>query len=55
MDVLVAGDLAVLLRLVGIQIVENDVQLTVRVLGDEAVHKMQKFDPPAASVMAALN
>ena len=55
MDVLVTGEPAVVFRLVGVQIVENDVQLAVRVLGDEAVHKVQKFDPPTAPVMAAFD
>ena len=55
MDVLVAREPAIRFGLVGVQIVQDDVQLAIGIVGDEAVHKMQKFDPPAAAVVTALD
>ena len=55
MDVLVAGKPAILFGFVGVEIVEDDEQFAVRRVRHQAVHKMQKFDPPAAPVMAAFD
>jgi len=51
----VAGEPAVALGLVSIEIVQDDVDLLLRVLGQEAVHKIQKLHPAAAPIVTALN
>ena len=43
---------AVVLGLVGVEIVENDMDLPTGVLGDDAVHEVEKLDPAAALVLA---
>jgi hypothetical protein len=45
-DVWVAGQPAIVFGFVSVEIVEDDVQFAVRIRGHEAVHKMQKFNPP---------
>ena len=46
MDVLVAGQPAIVFGLVGIQVVEDDMNFAVGMVSDDAVHEVQEFDPP---------
>ena len=46
---------AVPLGLVGIQVVEDDVHLTIRVSRHDLIHKIQKLAPSAAGIMTGLN
>jgi hypothetical protein len=55
MDVLVARRPAVVFWFMGVQIVEDDVQLAVRLLGDKTVHEVQKLDPSAAPVLVGFD
>ena len=43
------------LRLVGVEIVYDHVQLASRVGGDDVVHEVEKFTPPTAVVMPHLH
>jgi hypothetical protein len=51
-DVLVAGEPAIVFRLVGVEVVQDDVNLTTQMLSDDAVHEVQELDAPAAPVVA---
>src|SRR5215475_8583863 len=45
----------ILLRLVRVEVVQNDVQLTPAVLGDNIVHEIEKLPSPTARIMAYLD
>ena len=47
-DVAVSGEPEVALGLMGTEIVEDDVDLALRLRGDDAVHEVEEFDPSAA-------
>src|ERR1035438_3655109 len=49
----VPGDPAVARGLVGIEIVQDDVDLPHRALGQEAVHKIEKLHPAATPIVTA--
>jgi hypothetical protein len=53
MDVLVAGQPAIVF--VGIQVVKDDMNFPVGMVGDDAVHEVQEFDSPTALVMAGFD
>src|SRR5271157_592516 len=53
-DVLVPFAPAVVFGFVGVEIVEDDRNVSLRVGGHDAVHEVQKLDPAAAPVMARL-
>ena len=55
MDVFVVRQPAVICRLVGIEIVQNDVNFASRVIGDDPVHEIEKLDPSTALVMPRLD
>ena len=55
MDVLVARPPAIVFRLMGVQIVQDDVQLAAGMRGDEAVHEVEELDPAATPVVAGLD
>ena len=48
MDVRVTLEPAVVLGLVGVEIVEDDVDGGIRIAGDDIVHEIKKFDPTPA-------
>src|ERR1700683_1296666 len=43
---------AIFFRLVRIQVVHHDMQITVRIGGHDLVHEIQKLPPPPSVVMA---
>jgi len=49
-DVFLAGEPAIVFRLMGVEVVKDHVNLAVRRLGDDAVHKVRELDAPAAVV-----
>ena len=51
-DVRVASQPAVVLRFVGIQVVQDDVEFGVRVQRDEAVHEVEELSASPPTVMA---
>ena len=51
MDVRVTLEPAVVLGLVGVEIVENDMEFAARMLGDDAVHEVEEFDAAPALVL----
>src|ERR1700690_4680987 len=53
MHVRMAFQPAIVLRLVGIQIVEGEMNLVALMLGDDTVHEVEKLDAPAPLVLAA--
>ena len=55
MDVLVTRQPAIVFGLVGIQVVEDDMNFPVGMVSDDAVHEVQEFDPPTALVMAGFD
>ena len=55
MDVLVPRQPAVVFRLVGIEIVQNHMDLTPALFGHQTVHEIQELDTPAALIMAGLD
>src|SRR6201993_775791 len=55
MDVLVACQPAIVFGLMGVQIVENDMNLAVGIGGDDAVHEIQELDAATAPVMAGFD
>src|SRR5689334_23755637 len=48
----VSGQPAIVFGLVGVQVVQDDVNFPAGMLGDGAVHKVPELDPSAAPVMA---
>ena len=52
LDVLVARQPAIVLGLMGVQVVQDDVNFSAGMFGDDAVHEVQKLDSPTAPVMA---
>src|SRR5215831_1272573 len=55
MDVLVPSQRAVVFRLVGIEIVQNHMDLAAVMFGNQAVHEIQELDAPAALIMTGLD
>ena len=55
MDVLVPRQPAVVLGLVGIEIVQNHMDLAAGLFANQAVHEIEEFDAPAALIMAGLD
>ena len=55
MDVLVAGQPAIVFGLVSIQVVEDDMNFPVGMASDNSVHEVQEFDPPTALIMAGFD
>ena len=55
MDVLLARQPAIVFGFMGVQIIQNDVQLAAGIAGDETVHEVQKLDPPTVPVMTGFN
>ena len=55
MDVLVPRQPAVVFGLVGIEIVQNHMDLAAGMFGRQAVHEVQELDAPAALIMAGLD
>ena len=55
MDVLVPSQPAVVFGLVGIEIVQNHMDLAAGMFGNQAVHEIQELDAPAALIMAGLD
>src|SRR3954452_6376253 len=55
LDVGVALEPAVLFGLVRVQIVQHDVDLAVRVFGNDAIHKLQKLTATAAAIVCRLH
>ena len=43
------------LRLVGLEIIEHDVDLAVRVIGHDLVHEVEELDPPPAPIVSCLD
>src|SRR5882672_4488630 len=52
MDVLVTPQPTIVFGLMGVQIVQDDMNLSAWVIDDDAVHEMQELDAPAPPVMA---
>ena len=52
-DIWMAFEPAVAFRLVGAEVVEDDMDLTVLIGFDDAVHEVEEFDASAAFVLAA--
>jgi len=48
MDVLVARQPTVVFGLMGVQVVQDDVNLVARMFGDDAVHEVQELAAPVA-------
>src|SRR3984957_7933332 len=55
MDVLVPRQPAVVGGLVGVEIVQNPMDLPAGMFGHQAVHEIEELDAPAALIMAALD
>src|SRR5262249_34173846 len=55
MDVLVPRQPAVVFGLVGIEIVQNHMDLAAGMIGNHAVHEIQELDPAAALIMTSLD
>ena len=55
MDILVAGQPAVVFGLVGIEIVQDHMDLPAGMFGNHAVHEIQELDATAALIMAGLD
>ncbi len=55
MDVLVAPQPTIVFGLMGVQVVQDDVDLPARMIDDDAVHEMPELDAPAAPVMAGVD
>src|SRR5882762_6932184 len=55
MDILVTPQPTIVFGLMGVQVVQDDVNLTAWVIDDDAVHEMQEFDAPAPPVMAGFD
>ena len=55
MDILVARQPAIVFGLMGVQVVQDDMHFPAGMLGDDAVHEVQKLDPPAAPVMSGFD
>ena len=55
MDVLVPRQPAVVFGLVGIEIVQNHMDLPAGMIGNQAVHEIQELDATAALIMAGLD
>ena len=55
MDVLVPRQPAVIFGLVGIEIVQNHMDLAPGMFGNQAVHEIEELDTPAALIMAGLD
>ena len=49
MDVLVARQPPIVFGLMGVQVVQDDVNLAAWMIDDDAVHEMQEFDAPGAA------
>jgi len=54
-NILVSLQPTVVLGLMGIEVVQDDVNLLVTVLGDHLIHECEKFHPPAALGVAGLH
>ncbi len=52
MDIGMPGQTPVVLRFMGIQVIENDMQLCVGIESDDTVHKVQELPATAVRVMA---
>jgi hypothetical protein len=55
MDVLVARQPTIVFGLMGVQVVQDDVNLAARMIDDDAVHEIQELDAPAALIMTGLD
>src|SRR5258708_6138959 len=55
MDMLVTPQRTIVFGLMGVQVVQDDVNLAAWVIDDDAVHGMQEFDAPALPVMAGFD
>ena len=55
MDVLVTPQPTIVFGLMGVQVVQDDVNLPAWMIDDDAVHEMQELDAPAAPVMAGFD
>lgn len=54
-DLGMAGQPAVALRLVGVEVVEHDMDVALRVVGHDLVHEVEELDPAPAAVVAGPN
>ena len=55
LNVWVARPPVIVFGLVGVEVVQDYVQFAVGILSDEAVHKVQKFDPPPAPIVTGFD
>src|SRR5262249_7104627 len=55
MHVAMTGKPAVGLRLMGVEVVEDDMNLPLGMRGDDVVHKIEELDAPAAAIMLGSN
>ena len=55
MDVLLARPPAIVFGFMGVQIIQNDVQLAAGIAGDETVHEVQELDQPRVPVMTGFD
>jgi hypothetical protein len=53
-DVFVVRQPPIIFGLVGVEIVQNDVNFAARLVGGDAVHEIQELDAPTALVIPAL-
>src|SRR5436190_1915708 len=52
MDVAMTPEPAIVLRFVGVEIVEDDMDLVVRIIGDDPVHEVEELHPPATLLVS---
>lgn len=55
MDVLLARPPAIVFGFMGVQIIQNDVQLAAGIAGDETVREVQELDQPRVPVMTGFD
>jgi hypothetical protein len=55
MHIWMSGKPAVVLGLVRVQVVEDDMNLPLRMRGENAIHEIEELDAPAAAVMPGSN
>src|SRR4029077_3347679 len=55
MDVLVTAQPAIVFGLMGVQVVQDDMNLPAWMIDDDAVHEMQELNAPAPPVMAGFD
>src|SRR3954464_12892946 len=54
-DVGVPGQPPVPLRLVGVEVVEHDMDVAARVIGDDLVHEVEELDPASTPIVPGPN